>query len=385
MGKQKSHRPSAKIAAAIHKKAKAKREQQRKEAKTKQYPKRSKRMLTAPKSLPQREKIEAFVHESSEFINKVLRPVQATCAVAAAPQDYRKKQLRREILAKHREKIARAQQSYQFLLDSIGEADLVLEVLDARDPTSCRLLEAEGSCLSKKPLLIVINKIDLIPQDVAVRWIAFFRQTAPTVALSATCPAAEVALREIIGHVAPSSCNAALMGIRGVGKSTIQAMSPGFFREIPSYEFVGATPEMGLLRGADFLDPMYDLALETIRRAQGDAIFAALEMPPQESAEDIIAVLARRWQIKPRLAGQKFIENLWVGEWRWFAVPPDEDAADFGEGQMAALEAAIPTEMSATLYIRLAAGEPLVADEHTLAGSADDDAEEEEEESEDDG
>jgi hypothetical protein len=170
------------------------------------------------------------------------------------------------------------------------------------------------------------------------------------------------------------------MGIRGVGKSTIQAMNPSLFREIPSYEFLDPTPEVGLLRGADFLDPMYDLALETIRRAQGDAIFAALEIPPQDSPEDIIAQLARRWQIKPRLAGQKFIENLWVGEWRWFAVPPDEEAPDLAQGQINALDAAVPTEMSATRYIPLAAGQALVVNEATLAGPA----EEEEEESEND-
>jgi ribosome biogenesis GTPase A len=79
-----------------------------------------------------------------------------------------------------------------------------VEVLDARHPMSCRLLEAEGSCAAKKPLLIVLNKIDLIPQDVAVRWIAFLCQTAPTVAISATSPAVEVALREAIGEAAPS-------------------------------------------------------------------------------------------------------------------------------------------------------------------------------------
>jgi hypothetical protein len=65
--------------------------------------------------------------------------------------------------------------------------------------------------------------------------------------LATSCDA-EGALRGHVGDVAPSSCAAGRIGIRGVGKSTIRAMNPGFFREAPSYEFVALKHEMELLR-----------------------------------------------------------------------------------------------------------------------------------------
>jgi ribosome biogenesis GTPase A len=134
-------------------------------------------MLTAPQALPRREEIEAFVHESSTFLNEVIRPIESTRATHRGEHDARLQDLRREILAKHREKVQRARQSYEVLLSSVEEADVVLEALDARDPTACRLLEAEGSCLGKRPLILVLNKIELVPQDAVVRWIAFLRET----------------------------------------------------------------------------------------------------------------------------------------------------------------------------------------------------------------
>jgi hypothetical protein len=166
--------------------------------------------------------------------------------------------------------------------------------------------------LGKHPLILVLNKIDLVPQDAVVRWIAFLRETAPTVAVSAASSSARLALREIVEEVAPNSSKAAIIGIKGVGKTTICATNPDVFKEIPSYEFVTATPEMGLLKTADFLDPPYDLAIETLGRVQDEDVYIALEMPKQESPEHIMSVLGKRWQIQPRLAGR--------GSWTTFGM-----------------------------------------------------------------
>ena len=48
----------------------------------------------------------------------------------------------------------------------IENSDVILEVLDARDPLSCRSKELESHILCQKDdkkIILVLNKIDLVP------------------------------------------------------------------------------------------------------------------------------------------------------------------------------------------------------------------------------
>ncbi|XP_075774571.1 LOW QUALITY PROTEIN: guanine nucleotide-binding protein-like 3-like protein [Pelodiscus sinensis] len=70
----------------------------------------------------------------------------------------------------------------------IQAADVVLEVLDARDPLGCRcplveeaVLQAGGS----KKLVLVLNKIDLVPREVVAGWLKYLRNELPAVAFKA--------------------------------------------------------------------------------------------------------------------------------------------------------------------------------------------------------
>lgn len=48
---------------------------------------------------------------------------------------------------------------------------MIIEVLDARDPEGCRSKDLEKQVLSLgKKLLIVVNKIDLVPPQNAKAW-----------------------------------------------------------------------------------------------------------------------------------------------------------------------------------------------------------------------
>lgn len=52
------------------------------------------------------------------------------------------------------------------LKEVIQNSDVILQVLDARDPLSCRSKELESQILSHrdgKKIILVINKIDLVP------------------------------------------------------------------------------------------------------------------------------------------------------------------------------------------------------------------------------
>ncbi len=66
----------------------------------------------------------------------------------------------------------------------IDEADIVILVLDARDPEGCRSRLVEEEVRRRehegKKLVFVLNKVDLIPRTNAEAWLRHLRHTAPT-------------------------------------------------------------------------------------------------------------------------------------------------------------------------------------------------------------
>ncbi|NXJ26754.1 GNL3 protein, partial [Dicrurus megarhynchus] len=71
------------------------------------------------------------------------------------------------------------------LMKVLEASDVVLEVLDARDPMGCRCpqLEQAVTCSGgNKKLLLVLNKIDLVPKDNLDKWLNYLKKEFPTVA-----------------------------------------------------------------------------------------------------------------------------------------------------------------------------------------------------------
>ena len=70
----------------------------------------------------------------------------------------------------------------------IESSDVILQVLDARDPLGTRIHPAiESGILSHfdKRMVLVLNKIDLIPKNNVSEWLTYLRRSHPTVALKA--------------------------------------------------------------------------------------------------------------------------------------------------------------------------------------------------------
>ncbi|XP_059943255.1 guanine nucleotide-binding protein-like 3-like protein isoform X1 [Mesoplodon densirostris] len=75
-------------------------------------------------------------------------------------------------------------------------SDVILEVLDARDPLGCRCFQMEETVLraeGNKKLVLVLNKIggcwtvlDLVPKEVVERWLEYLRNELPVVAFKAS-------------------------------------------------------------------------------------------------------------------------------------------------------------------------------------------------------
>ncbi|XP_041945369.1 guanine nucleotide-binding protein-like 3-like protein isoform X1 [Alosa sapidissima] len=71
----------------------------------------------------------------------------------------------------------------------IEAADVILEVLDARDPLGCRCPQVEQAVVQSginKKIVLVLNKIDLVSKDIIEKWIKYLRHEFPTVAFKAS-------------------------------------------------------------------------------------------------------------------------------------------------------------------------------------------------------
>lgn len=75
----------------------------------------------------------------------------------------------------------------------VERADVVLYVLDARDPEGTRSRDVERSVMAAanggKRLILILNKVDLIPPPVLRNWLAHLRRYFPTLPLRASNPA----------------------------------------------------------------------------------------------------------------------------------------------------------------------------------------------------
>lgn len=66
-------------------------------------------------------------------------------------------------------------------------SDVILEVLDARDPQGCRAEQVEEMVRQAgKKLVLVLNKVDLIPLATVHAWLGHLRRRCPTIAFKAS-------------------------------------------------------------------------------------------------------------------------------------------------------------------------------------------------------
>jgi nuclear GTP-binding protein len=118
----------------------------------------------------------------------------------------------------------------------IDESDIVILVLDARDPEGCRsrLVEEEVRRRESegKRLVFVLNKIDLIPRANAQEWLQHLRHSTPTLPfksasqhqrtnLSSSTAPALVRLLKAYKPSASQSVTVGIVGYPNVGKSSL--------------------------------------------------------------------------------------------------------------------------------------------------------------------
>ncbi|XP_058023812.1 guanine nucleotide-binding protein-like 3 [Ahaetulla prasina] len=85
-----------------------------------------------------------------------------------------------------REAEHRKQQVKQLVIEA---SDVILEILDARDPLGCRCPQVEqliAQSEGRKKILLVLNKIDLIPKENLENWLNYLNKDLPTIAFKSS-------------------------------------------------------------------------------------------------------------------------------------------------------------------------------------------------------
>ncbi|XP_020648686.3 guanine nucleotide-binding protein-like 3-like protein [Pogona vitticeps] len=106
-------------------------------------------------------------------------------------KQFEQKEVDLKQLAKHAllEKDSSCKAYYKEFRKVVEAADVILEVLDARDPQGCRCPQVEQAVVqagANKRLVLVLNKIDLVSKDIVAKWLKYLRNEFPTVAFKAS-------------------------------------------------------------------------------------------------------------------------------------------------------------------------------------------------------
>lgn len=204
--KKASKRVSCSKRYKIQKKVREHNRKLKKEAKKKGVSKRVKKDPGVPNSAPFKEEVlreaeqrRLQIEEEKERKKQAKKEERAQkrkkeeTAVSKKAEPKAKK-ARQDGVGKRSEKQAAPDKnSKQYLCSELNKvidaSDVVIEVLDARDPLGCRCPQLEEAVLQRegnKKLILVLNKIDLVPKENVERWIQCLQLEFPVVAFKAS-------------------------------------------------------------------------------------------------------------------------------------------------------------------------------------------------------
>ncbi|VDO66391.1 unnamed protein product [Schistosoma margrebowiei] len=129
-------------------------------------------------------------------------------------------------------KAGRSKRLWNELFKVLDSSDVVLYILDARDPMGTRSPYIEKYLKTEKPhkhFIFIINKVDLVPVWITKRWKAILSEEYPTLIFHAdmTKPLGKVALMGLLRQMASlhskerPQISVGIIGYPNVGKSSI--------------------------------------------------------------------------------------------------------------------------------------------------------------------
>ncbi|XP_056591385.1 guanine nucleotide-binding protein-like 3 [Triplophysa dalaica] len=175
----------------------------KKEAKKKGTSRRPKKDVGVPNSAPFKEEVlREAEHRKQELEalkqqNKVTKQQEKTVKrkkdKEAASEPAAKKAKKVEKVKETKAAVAKQKSAKSFRCSELNKvieaSDVILMVLDARDPLGCRCPQLEEAILKhsgKKRLLLTLNKIDLVPKENLEKWVGYLEAECPTFVFKAS-------------------------------------------------------------------------------------------------------------------------------------------------------------------------------------------------------
>ncbi|XP_049824101.1 guanine nucleotide-binding protein-like 3 homolog [Aethina tumida] len=259
----------------------------------------------------------------------------------------------------------------------IETSDIVLEILDARDPLGTRYPQAEQIVkkLKNKQLIIILNKSDLVPREVLEKWLKHFRKTNITVPFKASTQqkniknGKSVKLFESIGnellmnllHNYFESKNLkkplriGIIGVPNVGKKslinslkTIKASEPGINEDIQEVQLdskiilldsPGLIPLINIENNVSLLNPqkirqLHDpisVANSILDKTSKEYMMEMYDIHAYETPEEFYNLKATRTgrfkkgRVPDTIAAAKGLLEDWnSGKIKYYTLPPED-------------------------------------------------------------
>ncbi|KAH0786260.1 putative GTP-binding protein-animal [Histomonas meleagridis] len=262
------------------------------------------------------------------------------------------------------DRVMAAQTSYDSLLKAIENSQCVIEIVDARDPYSFRFLDLEGELSHNgTSLIILINKIDLVPAQEISGWIAFLSKTAPTIATSLEKLPTESAelVKQTITAVAPNATQIAVVGAPGTGKTTLCNLVGQPLLDTDKWQWTNCGNSLALTNSVPWKGRIRELAVDTLERVDGENICNLMGIKMENTPGNLLVSYAHKIGVSKQEVPEKFVEKFTSGEWKWFAKPPIiEEEFNISEMQSHVLGACSGEDVNS--FIALGQGAPVSID-----------------------
>ncbi|XP_076069473.1 uncharacterized protein LOC143041461 [Oratosquilla oratoria] len=274
-------------------------------------------------------------------------------------------------------KVGKSKRIWNELYKVIDSSDVVIQVLDARDPQGTRSKLVEKYMKTEKPhkhLIFVLNKVDLIPVWVTQKWVAILSSEYPTMAFHAsiTNPFGKGSLITLLRqfsklHEDKKQISVGLIGYPNVGKSSIintlkskkvcnVAPIAGetkvwqyvtLMQRIYLIDCPGVVPPSHetsvdvVLKGAvrtEYLENPEDYIPVVLERVRHDYVKKTYKIEEWISPNDFLEKVARR-SGKLRKGGEpdlNIVSRMILNDWQrgklpYFVAPPGHDSGAFEE------------------------------------------------------
>ena len=251
----------------------------------------------------------------------------------------------------------------------IDASDVVVEIIDARNPMGTRTTHVEEHIKKNCPhkhIVMILNKCDLVPTKVTARWVKCLSKEYPTIAFKAsvTNPFGKATLIQLLKqfdalHKDKKTISIGFVGYPNVGKSSVintlkkkgvckVAPIPG---ETKVWQYValtkriylidspgvvydeGQSPADIVLKGvvrAEKLGCPEEYIDEVLKRSKPESLEKLYNVHGWTDAEDFMKLIAQRFG-KLKKGGEphldivaKMILNDWTrGKIPYFVLPPD--------------------------------------------------------------